>query len=82
MKQRIIAWGNQISPVAMSRLRESSTVSTLRRSGARGNLRREVADLREQVDQLRTEIDECRRDNLRIAELTDVVENMLGSRRT
>lgn len=80
MKQKIIAWGNRVSPAAMSRLRESSTVSNLRRSGARGSLRREVADLREQVVQLRTEIDECRRDNVRITELTDVVENMLGSR--
>lgn len=80
MKQKIIAWGEQVSPEAMSRLRGSSTLSTLRHRRPRGDLRREVADLREQVAELRTEIDECRRDNVRITELTDVVENLLGSR--
>lgn len=80
MKQKIIAWGEQVSPETMSRLRGSSTLSTLRKPGRRGSLRREVTDLREQVAELRTEIDECRRDNVRITELTDVVENMLGSR--
>lgn len=80
MKQKIIAWGEQVSPGGMSRLRGSSTLSTLRHPGPRGNLRREVADLRVQVAELRTEIDECRRDNVRITELTDVVEILLASR--
>ncbi|ACQ79434.1 hypothetical protein Bcav_1174 [Beutenbergia cavernae DSM 12333] len=47
----------------------------------RSRTRRDIADLRAQLDELREEIDECRRDSLRIAELTDIVETRLAQPR-
>ncbi|MFE6236731.1 DUF6752 domain-containing protein [Cellulosimicrobium sp. NPDC057862] len=41
------------------------------------SLRAEVDDLRRTIVDLQAEIDEVRRDNVRIVELTDIVENHL-----
>jgi len=40
-------------------------------------LRKQTKSLRAQVSELQTEVQECRRMNRRIAELTDVVEELL-----
>jgi len=48
-----------------------------RRSGTVASLRAEIDELRHVITELQDEIDEVRRDNIRIVELTEIVENYL-----
>ncbi len=68
MKQQIIQLGDRLAPGVMERARTRS----------RAHLAREIETLKEELRELRAEIDECRRDNIRIAELADVVETNLA----
>ncbi|MBE9925210.1 DUF6752 domain-containing protein [Cellulosimicrobium cellulans] len=73
MKQKIIAVGDRVAPGLMARLRGKPLPSHT-------DVLEELERLREDVRELRAEIDECRRDNVRIAELTDIVESRLAGR--
>ncbi|SME97388.1 hypothetical protein L603_000100000580 [Cellulosimicrobium cellulans J34] len=75
MKQKIIAVGDRVAPSLMARLRG-------KRLPNHATVLAELQQLREDVRDLRAEIDECRRDNVRIAELTDVVEARLAAPRS
>ncbi|MBN0040979.1 hypothetical protein JN535_12460 [Cellulosimicrobium cellulans] len=68
MKQHILRLGERIAPATMKRVRSTS----------KAQLAREINALRDDVRELRAEIDECRRDNIRIAELTEIVETRLA----
>ncbi len=70
MKQQIIRLGDKLAPSVMQRIRTPRNADVLE----------ELARLRDEVRELRAEIDECRRDNVRIAELTDIVESRLARR--
>ncbi|MBE9937670.1 MULTISPECIES: DUF6752 domain-containing protein [Cellulosimicrobium] len=70
MKQQIIRLGDKLAPSVMQRIRTPRNADVLE----------ELARLRDEVRELRAEIDECRRDNVRIAELTDIVESRLAGR--
>lgn len=73
MKNSIVGFADRVLPGVTDRLRA-------RRQRARTPEELDVVEaLREEVRELRAEIDECRRDSLRIAELTDVVEQRLSS---
>lgn len=72
MKQQLIRIGDKVAPSLMTRLRAPGNAEVLA----------ELARLRDEVRELRGEIDECRRDNLRIAELTDIVETRLAAPRS
>ncbi|WP_375000333.1 DUF6752 domain-containing protein [Aeromicrobium sp. CTD01-1L150] len=84
MKNKIVAMGERVSPSAMERLRGARARARARarqgRSSEIARLREEVAELQELVAAVHADIDECRRDNIRIAELTDVVEDRLAGR--
>ncbi|MFI2704049.1 DUF6752 domain-containing protein [Cellulosimicrobium composti] len=75
MKQKIIAVGDRVAPSLMARLRGKPLPN-------HATVLAELQQLREDVRDLRAEIDECRRDNVRIAELTDVVEARLAAPRS
>lgn len=75
MKQKIIAVGDRVAPSLMARLRGAPLPN-------HAQVLEELAQLREDVRDLRAEIDECRRDNVRIAELTDIVETRLAAPRS
>lgn len=81
MKHKLLALGNRISPTAVDRLRDrrNSTRGALARETSR--LRDDVTLLQQRVAELTEEIDETRRDNVRLAELTDIVEHRLTDRR-
>ncbi|MGN7703187.1 hypothetical protein [Cellulosimicrobium sp. 22601] len=70
MKQQIIQLGDRVAPGLMERARTRS----------RAHLAREIEVLKDELRELRVEIDECRRDNIRIAEIADVVEANLAGR--
>jgi flagellar biosynthesis/type III secretory pathway chaperone len=62
-----------------NRLRDSGrrALEKLPRTGAAVTTRREVAALRRRVSELESEIQECRRLNRRLAEITDIVQELL-----
>lgn len=55
----------------------ATDVDALRAELREVDRRSEVAELRRRVTELETEVQECRQLNLRLAELTDLVQNLL-----
>ncbi|MGJ9411320.1 DUF6752 domain-containing protein [Aeromicrobium sp. CF4.19] len=80
MREKITAVGNRVSPGAMNRLRTARSHGWSRRARAVTHLQEDVAELRDLVKELQAEVDETRRDNIRLVELTDIVENRLAGR--
>ena len=83
MKEKILAVLRAISPrladraVRAKQLASPDTIkSRLHRVAL---LEAEIEALTEQVQELREEIDESRRDALRVAELTDIIEHRLST---
>lgn len=74
MKMKIVAFADRVAPGVTDRLRAR------RRPPHTSEEIDVLAALREEIRELRSEVDECRRDSLRIAELTDVVEQRLSAR--
>lgn len=60
-----------------ARHRVSRVVSTVRPQGQKPVRRRQLRVLRERLDVLEDEVQECRRLNRRVAELTDIVQELL-----
>lgn len=60
-----------------ARHRVSQVVSTVRPRGQKPVRRRQLKMLRERLDVLEDEVQECRRLNRRVAELTDIVQELL-----
>lgn len=81
MKEQIVSHLRALSPTLADKLTRvwGRMPAERRQLGAIQELRDQVELLRTEVRELRTEIDECRRDALRIAELTDIVEQRLAS---
>lgn len=83
MKRKILSALRAISPRLAERVvrlgrRVSSAAPSVGSGDRTAELEATVEALRAEVRELREEIDEARRDALRIAELTDIVEQRLA----
>lgn len=70
--ERVMEIGGAATAQQVEGLREE-----LRAELERVDRRPEVAELRRRVNELEAEVQECRQLNLRLAELTDLVQNLL-----
>ena len=80
MKQQLITAGDRIAPGVMARVRSRRVASRAVLAQQSAALRDDVTRLDAQLQELRAELDETRRDNIRLTELTDIVENRLAGR--
>jgi len=85
MKERILSILRAVSPgladraISVRRRLSRRRPVSLNRASRVARLEAEVASLSDRVRELAEEVDEARRDSLRIAELTDIVERRLSS---